>query len=247
MADTPTTGNEPTVLHLTPVGQAVREAIAPPAPVLLPDGSTIVPETKPQSIQEAIRAARESIAAKQASEQAGEPAPAAEGATPATPAETPAPVEGEAPEGADAEDADGEGADGEVEDALVVELPARTPNGEPIRVAVPDQESLEAFQRLQNGYMRGEQAREVHAHSRGMRLPDVVARDAPALRLREVCVDPWIRHAPRSVTELSLHRIGHGVSSFFFIFDLSGRHQPKYAHAAPTMAAPAPKQTSGRR
>lgn len=153
MADTP---NEPTVLNLVPAGTAMRETLAPSTPLTLPDGTALVPETKPQTIQEAIKAARENVAAKQAAD-----------AAPATP-ETPA-AEGEgAAEGEEPETVDGEGGEGEgeeVDDTLIVELPARTPNGEPIRVAVPDQESLEAIQRLQNGYMRGEQAREVQAES----------------------------------------------------------------------------------
>lgn len=149
----------PTVLNLAPEGQAMRETLAPSTPLTLPDGTVLTPETKaaPQTIQEAIKAARENVAAKQA-------APTAPAA-----GETPAPEGGETPEGETpeaVEGAEGEDAGEVVDDALVVELPARTPNGEAIRIAVPDQESLEAIQRLQNGYMRGEAAREVHAESR---------------------------------------------------------------------------------
>lgn len=212
MADTPS--NEPTVLNLTPVGQAIREAVAPPAPVLLPDGTALVPETKPQTIQEAIRAARENVAAKQQ---------AAEGATPATEGttETPAPEAGDATEDeTDAPEAS-EGAEGEdaPDDALIVELPPRTPNGEPIRVAVPDQESLEAIQRLQNGYMRGEAAREVQAESRqvieefeefreGMRLdPLSTIESALSVDQAELLVRSLLSHPallPRLADDLAL-------------------------------------------
>lgn len=146
MAEQPTN-----VMELAPEGQTMRDTLAPTAPVALPDGTVLVPESKPATIQDAIKAARDKALA-----------PAAEATTPETPAapdgEGDADAEGETPDGGDAEDV--------VDDTLIVELPPRTPNGEAIRIAVPDQESLEAIQRLQNGYMRGEQARGAVAESR---------------------------------------------------------------------------------
>lgn len=148
-----------TVLNLTPVAQALAPT---PAPITLPTGQTLVREdTAPQTIADAIKAAREASTAK------AEPTPETPVAAPETPApaagdapaadeETPEPVEGEAEEGEETP----------VNEDLVIELPARTPNGEPLRIVAPDQETAEAFQRLHNGYMRGEQAREVQSQWR---------------------------------------------------------------------------------
>lgn len=146
-----------TVLNLTPVN-----APPAPAPLELPNGQTLVREdAAPQSIAEAIKAAREARA---------NPAPA-DDAAPAEETETPVAADGATDGAEDEEEPEPvEGAaeepEGEVSDDLIIELPARTPNGEPLRIVAPDQETAEAFQRLHNGYMRGEQAREVQAQSR---------------------------------------------------------------------------------
>lgn len=146
-----------TVLHLTPVN-----APPAPAPLELPNGQTLVREdAASQSIADAVKAARDARA---------NPTPAAtETAAEAT--ETPAPADGatdsaEGEETQETVDGEAEETEGEVSEDLVIELPARTPNGEPLRIVAPDQETAEAFQRLHNGYMRGEAAREAQAQSR---------------------------------------------------------------------------------
>ena len=59
----------------------------------------------------------------------------------------------------------GEGGE-ETADEMVVQLNPLTPNGQPIVINAPDAETFEALQRLQNGYMRGEQARAVSSEAR---------------------------------------------------------------------------------
>lgn len=155
---------------LVPLTQGLQPTGQPAPSLTLPNGQTLVREdAAPQSIQDAIKAAREA-------RQARETTATAATETPAEVTETPVPADG-ATDGADAEgeevaetegaeaSAEGEGEDA-VDESLVIELPARTPNGEPVRIVAPDQETAEAFQRLQNGYMRGEQAREAQAASR---------------------------------------------------------------------------------
>lgn len=109
-----------------------------------PDGTAIVDLTAPatpaapaapaapQTIEEAAREALARINGDQ---------PAASG----DPGESSAPLAG--------------GTDGEPAPLgpLVAELPPRTPDGEPVKIAVQSQEELEAIARLRNGYMRREQ------------------------------------------------------------------------------------------
>lgn len=159
------------VLDLAPVNDALRQAIAPAVAPTLPDGTTLVSEAKPQSIQDAIKAARDKGLAS------ATPAPAASAAPASPPAETTPATDAAgdaAADDADAEPVEGEGTEGaddaasesEESTELVIELEARLPNGQPIVINAPDPETYEALQRLQNGYMRGEQARAVQSEAR---------------------------------------------------------------------------------
>jgi hypothetical protein len=61
-------------------------------------------------------------------------------------------------EGVDTPPEGSEALEGE-EDPLIVQLPARRPDGEPLEIAAPDAETAEAMRRMANGYLRAEQVR----------------------------------------------------------------------------------------
>lgn len=149
------------------------------APVIpsatLPDGTPLVSQVAPVAQQAAALDAAKpatpplSPIAQALKDYRDQQAAKAETPTPETPTgEEPPPAAAEggepAPETTEGAPTEAEGAEAAAE--FVIELPARTPNGEPIRIDAGDQETYDAFQRLQNGYMRGEEAREVRAQAR---------------------------------------------------------------------------------
>ena len=166
------------------------EAGAPPAKSFLAAATASLRTTS--SSVSPPPSAPETPATQPAGAPAATPPAPAEGETPPAEGETP-PAEPPPPEGETPPPAEGETPpagtppDGEVPSdidlSLVVELPARRPGEKPLPVLLDNPAVVERIRQLNNGYMRGEQARELEARA--------AEQSAAARRMRiEFIADP---------------------------------------------------------
>jgi hypothetical protein len=162
-------------------------------------------EPEPRSVAQSIKEARErvergeSIVPQEEEEEDGaEAEPEADEEAGAEEGEAVEPAEEDEDDDPDAEVADsaeeeeGEEAPEEEEpeaEFVAFELPSRHADGEPVPVEIPA-ELQEDFNRLRNGYMRGEQAREVLTRAESIRDEIAADKDEVEYIRRELGADP---------------------------------------------------------